>query len=104
MAYAVVRELRAELRKMGLPTTGRKRELERRLEDAARNKELGQGAAASSIEEAEDEVIQGAEKPDRMKEVRKIYVLKKTSSGSHHCIYCWTLASRLKKALFQTSY
>jgi hypothetical protein len=66
---------------MGLPTTGRKRELEQRLEDAARNKELGQGAAASSIEEAEDEVVQGAEKPDRMKEVRKTYVLKKHLLG-----------------------
>ena len=66
-----LQELRAELRKMGLPTTGRKRELEQRLEDAARNKELGPGAAASSIEGAEDEVVQGAEKPDRMKEVRK---------------------------------
>ena len=64
-------ELRAELRKMGLPTTGRKRELEQRLEDAARNKELGPGA----VEGAEEEVVQGAEKPDRMKEVRK-YIWK----------------------------
>jgi hypothetical protein len=65
-----LRELRAELRKMGLPTTGRKRELEKRLEDAARSNALDPGAAASSIEGAEDEVVQGAEKPDRMKEVR----------------------------------
>ena len=71
-----LRELRAELRKMGLPTTGRKQELEQRLKDAARSNAPGPGAAASSIEGAEDEVVQGAEKPDRMKEVRK-YVWKK---------------------------
>jgi hypothetical protein len=37
---------------LGLPTTGRKKELEQRLAD-------------------EDEVVQGAAKPDRMKDVRK---------------------------------
>ena len=65
-----LRELRAELRKLGLPTTGRKMELEQRLADDARSKALDKDNGASSMEGAEDTLVQGAEKPDRMKEVR----------------------------------
>ena len=66
-----MKELRAELRKLGLPTTGRKRELEQRLEDNARSKVLDKDAAAGSMQGVEHEMVQGAEKPARMKEVRK---------------------------------
>ena len=64
-----LRELRAELRKLGLPTTGRKRELEQRLADDARCKALDKDTGASSMEGAEDTLVQGTEKPDRMKKV-----------------------------------
>jgi hypothetical protein len=67
-----LQELRAELRKLGLPTTGRKRELEQRLEDNARSKALNMDTIPSCMEGIEDEMVQGAEKPDRMKEVRKL--------------------------------
>jgi hypothetical protein len=63
-------KLRAE-RKLGLPMAGRKRELEQRLEDAAGSNALDVSAVASSMEGTEDKVFQGAEKPDRMREVRK---------------------------------
>ena len=64
-----LRELRAELRKLGLPTTGRKRELEQRLAGDARCKALDKDTGARSMEGAEDTLVQGAEKPDRMKKV-----------------------------------
>ena len=63
-------ELRVELRKLGLPTNGRKSELEQRLADDARSNARDKNTAASSIEGVEDTLVQGAEKPDRMKEVR----------------------------------
>ena len=67
-----LQELRAKLRKLGLPTAGRKRELEHRLEDDARSKALHIDTAPSCMGGIEDEMVQGAEKPDRMKEVRKL--------------------------------
>ena len=64
----ILGELRAELRKSGLPTAGPKRELEQRLADTAKRKALAEDAA---MEGMEDEVVQGVEKPDRMKRVRQ---------------------------------
>ena len=75
-AWMNLRELRAELRKLGLPTNGRKSELEQRLADDARNKALDKDTAASSIEGVEDKLVQGAEKPDRMKRVRHFAILR----------------------------
>jgi hypothetical protein len=66
-----LKELRAKLRELGLPTDGRKSELEQRLADDARSKALDKDSVASSIEGVEDTLVQGAEKPDRMKEVRR---------------------------------
>jgi hypothetical protein len=71
LPYATnLRELRAELRKLGLPTTGLKRELEQRLAGRARSKVFHKVNAAGSMEGIEDEEVQGAEKPAWMKEVR----------------------------------
>ena len=66
-------ELRAELRKLGQPTTGLKKELEQRIiSDAAKRKAIAEDAA---MEGMEDEV-QGEEKPGRMKEVRQFINLQ----------------------------
>jgi hypothetical protein len=65
-----LRELRAELRQLGLPTAGRKKELEQRLANDARSKVLHEDTAAGSMQGIEDEEVKGAEKPARNKEVR----------------------------------
>ena len=71
-----LRELRAKLRKLGLPTSRYKSELEQRLADDARSKVLDKDTAASSVEGAEDTLVQSAEKHDRMKEVRHSETLR----------------------------
>jgi hypothetical protein len=65
-----LRELRAELRKLKLPTAGRKRELELRLE-AAQSTVLDKDATTSLKSFQDEVVLHSAEKPYRMKEVKK---------------------------------
>ena len=69
-------------------------ELELRLANNARSKALDKNTA-SFMEGPEDEMVQGAEKPDRMKQVRKPSQTKEklpVMNRPEHFIGCWALS------------